>query len=288
MSLVKRAFADIREGQLHFRTGARQDGVPLVMLNVVPGTSRGLEPVIAQLGDAHRVLAFDLPGTGDSVGPERTGDDEPPLSVFADMLFRALDGLEVDTVDLYGNRVGAHLALEMTVANPDRVRKLVVDGLFHFPWPDELPWKNDYDPPTLEKLRATYTPKLDIDLNGTQLLDAWTQVRDEFLFWPWYERKAPHSRTVGLPPADELHDKAVEVLKAAPTQHLVLRASFDQDWRSRCAEAAALGKPILADKNSRVFIPGAALKESGRFDSFTSGESKAQAVADEIKAFLSA
>lgn len=78
----------------------------------------------------------------------------------------------------------------------------------------------------------------------------------------------------------------MEVLKAAPTQHLVLRASFDQDWRARCGEAAAFGNPILADKNSRVFIPGATLKESGRFDSFTASREQAQTIAKEIAAFL--
>jgi hypothetical protein len=54
-----------------------------------------------------------------------------------------------------------------------------------------------------------------------------------YLFWPWYKPDAAHARRVGLPSADELHDKVVEVLKATRTYHLSYRAAIAYDKEPR-------------------------------------------------------
>lgn len=285
---VKRRFADIDEGQLLARV-ANPDasGTPLVMLSVAPGTSLGLVPLMEHLAVNRPVYAIDMPGTGESVAPTHADGKEPPLTVFADMLLRGATALGLDRIDLYGNRVGAHTAMEIALAASSRVGKLIIDGLFIFPWPtDKVPWKQPYDPPSLESLRNNYTPKIELDDMGSQLTQTWQFMRDTSLFWPWFVRDGAHARNVGLPPAEALHDKTVEVLRAARTQHLVVRASFDQDWRARCGEIEKLDLPVMADKNTVPFIPRAALKSSGRYDAWYTVGDKLNALGDELDGFL--
>lgn len=287
---VKRRFADVEEGQLLYReAGLDKSGTPLVMLHVAPGTSLGLVPLIEQLAQTRPVYAFDMPGTGSSAAPPHAPDEEPPLPVFADMLLRGIAAAGLDTFDLYGNRVGAHTAIDMTLAAPDRVRKLIVDGLFIFPWPtDKVEWKQPYEEPSLESLRNNYTMKLEIDAMGKQIGQAWQFIRDTSLFWPWFIHDGPHARDVGLPEPGDLHDKVTEILGAARTQHLVVRASFDQDWRARCGEVEKLKMPVLADKNTVPFIPRATTKKSGRYDAYYTKGEKLAALADELAGFLDA
>ena len=78
-----------------------------------------------------------------------------------------------------------------------------------------------------------YAPPVKIDHQGSQLHWIWHFVRDVYLFWPWYKPDAAHARRVGLPGADELHDKVVEVLKAARTYHLSYRAAIAYDKEPR-------------------------------------------------------
>jgi len=285
---VKRRFADIDEGQLLVRV-ANPDasGTPLIMLSVAQGTSLGLVPLMEHLAANRPVYAIDLPGTGESVAPRHTGDEEPPLPAFADMLLRGATALGLDQFDLYGNRVGAHTAMEIALAAPARVRKLIVDGLFIFPWPtDKVPWDQPYEQPSLESLRNNYTPKIALDAMGSQLTQTWQFMRDTSLFWPWFVRDGAHARNVGLPTAEALHDKTVEVLRAAATQHLVVRASFDQDWRAQCGELEKRDTPVMADKNTVPFIPRATLKTSGRYDAWYTTGDKLKALGDELDGFL--
>jgi pimeloyl-ACP methyl ester carboxylesterase len=285
---VKRRFIDINEGQLHLRVaGPDTPGTPLIMLSVAPGTSLGLAPLMEHLATNRPVYAIDLPGTGESVAPSHTGDEEPGLPVFADVLLRGATALGFDRFDIYGNRVGAHTAMEMALAAPKRIRKLIVDGLFTFPWPtDEVPWTQPYEQPSHESLRNNYTPKIEVDALGGQFKQGWQFMRDTSLFWPWCIRHGAHARTVSLPTAEVLHDKTVEVMRAAHTQHLVVRASFDQDWRAQCGEIEKLDVPVMADKNTAPFIPRAMLKSSGRYDAWYTSGDKLKVLGDELEGFL--
>ena len=99
---------------------------------------------------------------------------------------------------------------------------------------------------------AHYAPGVTIDQNGTQLHWIWHFVRDVYLFWPWYRRDPAHRRPLGLPSADELHDKVVEVLKAARTYHIPYRAAIGYD---KAARLPLLRVPtLLACARSDMFL----------------------------------
>jgi len=84
-----------------------------------------------------------------------------------------------------------------------------------------------------DEMLAQYAPAIVPDLNGSQINWVWHFVRDTYMFWPWYKRDPAHARTVGLPSADALHEKVVEVLKAVRTYHLSYRAAIAYSKRER-------------------------------------------------------
>ncbi len=101
------------------------------------------------------------------------------------------------------------------------MRRLILDGI------------SLYTAEERADMLAHYAPGVTLDQNGTQLHWIWHFVRDVYLFWPWYRRDAAHRRSLGLPSAEELHDKVVEVLKAARTYHIPYRAAIAYDKEPR-------------------------------------------------------
>lgn len=211
---VRRGFVDIEEGQLHYRQAGEEkpDRLPLVMLHPSPGSSRMLLPLIQRFGKSRRVYAPDTLGNGDSSPP--LVDPKRDLSIFVDAHLRGLDALGIERFDLYGSHTGGNIACEIAIRAPSRVHRLIVDGI------------SVYSDAERDDMLANYAPGVTIDQSGAHIHWIWNFVRDTYLFWPWYKRDTEHVRDVGLPSADVLHDKVVEVLKAARTYHLSYQAAI--------------------------------------------------------------
>jgi pimeloyl-ACP methyl ester carboxylesterase len=98
-------------------------GTPVLLLHGVPQTStvwRDVAPALA--ADGHRVLAPDLPGLGGSqyAGPYDTASVARQVVALLD---EVVPGQRVDVV---GHDWGGSVALALTGAHPDRVRRLAV------------------------------------------------------------------------------------------------------------------------------------------------------------------
>lgn len=210
---IARGFADIDEGQVHYRQAgqSRPGQLPLVMFHASPGSSRTLEPLMQVLAARRRVIALDTLGNGDSCAP---APDDPDLAYFANAHLRALTALGIDRFDAWGAHTGANIACEIGIENADRVRSVTIDGI------------GLYSAQEQADLLAHYLPQVPIDTQGSQFHVLWNFVRDAYLFWPWYRQDSAHRRPIGLPAAGDLHDKAVEVFKAARTFHLSYRAAL--------------------------------------------------------------
>ena len=108
MAIIWRRFADIAEGQAHYRT-AGDDDPPLVMFHMSPTSSQHLEPPNVRLGGSRRVIAPDMLGNG-HISP--TQPVEPDLLYFAEAALQALDALGIEKFDVFdahncaGVRVG--------------------------------------------------------------------------------------------------------------------------------------------------------------------------------------
>lgn len=220
---VRRGFVDVAEGQVHYRTAGHDTPgtLPLVMLHASPGSAKLLEPMIRVLAHGRRVVATDTLGNGDSSAPLQRQGETPPITYFADAHLRALDALGIEKFDLYGSHTGANIACEIAIAHPDRVRRLVLDGI------------SLYSAAEREDMLKNYAPGVPIDMRGSQFNWVWHFVRDVYLYWPWYRPDAAHRRNLGLPSADELHDKTVEVLKAVRTYPISYRAAIGYDKAPR-------------------------------------------------------
>lgn len=224
---IRRGFVDVPGGQVHYRT-AGTAATPLVMLHASPGSAKQLEGLIAPLAAGRRVIALDTRGNGDSTP---LPIESPTIHDFAAATIAALDGLDLPHCDLYGTHTGASIAMEVAIAQPQRVRRLVLDGM------------GLYGVAEQEELLRTYAPAMQPDLEGRHLLWAWHFCRDQFLFWPWFKREAANARAVGLPSAAALQAMVLEVLKALGSYHMSYRAAFRHPKRERLA---LLRVPTLA------------------------------------------
>jgi pimeloyl-ACP methyl ester carboxylesterase len=216
---VLRGFVEIDEGQAHFREAGRSsqrmgNSLPLVMLHASPGSAKMLESLILQLSLSRHVIAPDTLGNGDSCAPAEAA---PSISYFANAHLRVLDTLGIERFDLYGSHTGANIACEIAIEHPRRVRRLILDGI------------SLYTADERADMLAHYAPKVAIDQSGSQFHWISQFVRDTFLFWPWYRKQVENRRPIGLPSADDLHDKTVEVIKAARTYHIAYRAAIAYD-----------------------------------------------------------
>ena len=220
-TLIRRGFAEVTEGQVHYREAGHTLHLvkrPLVMLHASPGSAKMLEPLIKRLALHRHVIATDTLGNGDSSAPMGSS---PLIAYFADAHLRALNAMGIERFDLYGSHTGANIACEIAINHPQRVNRLILDGV------------SLYSEEERADMLEHYAPDVSIDMIGSQFNRIWHFVRDVYLYWPWYRYEPSRRRNLGLPSADELHDKVVEVIKAARTFPIAYRAAIGYDKAPR-------------------------------------------------------
>jgi pimeloyl-ACP methyl ester carboxylesterase len=218
---VDRAFVRIKEGLVHYRHAGESatDGpLPLYMMHAGPGSSKGLANLVALLGEARRVIAADTLGFGESEPPE---PEVPDLVYYADSVVRIWDALGLDKVDVYGSHTGANIGIEIVIAHPDRVRKLVFDGVALF------------DPVLAADMLANYAPELTPQENGAHFIWAWNFIKDMGVYFPHYRRDAEHYLGKEPSPPEVLHNSVLEVMKAMSHYHKGYNAVFRHKTHER-------------------------------------------------------
>lgn len=100
------------------------DGPPVVILHGSGPTSLQLLPLISRISRS-RVVAVDRPGFGLSDPHHWSGPRRKASVEWVDL---ALDALELGSVNLLGSSAGGTWAIWYALANPDRVRRLVLVG----------------------------------------------------------------------------------------------------------------------------------------------------------------
>lgn len=254
---VKRGFVDLPHGQTHYRTAG--SGPAVLALHASPGSSRQLVGLIRDLADGATVYAPDTPGNGDSTP---LFDREPTIQELAEAELRFMDAMGLDKVDLYGSHTGAAIAGELALLAPDRINKVVLDGM------------NLLTAEELEDILANYAFPFVPDQDGSYLLRLFQFCRDQYFFFPWYNRTRAGRRDGGLGTAQDLHAWVTEVMKASETYHLNYRAAFKYDPKPRLP---LLTVPALAiaGENDPLFdctvelaklMPGGRFEATPRFD----------------------
>ena len=218
---IQRRFVDTDVGQIHVRCSRatpEAEHPPLVLLHASPASSITLVPLVEGLGQSRYCYAPDTLGFGDS-GPPPVS--KPEAEDYADWVLLAIDALGLDKFHLYGSHTGAHIAVELAINHPDRVKKLILDGIALFEQKEK------------ETVLDHYAPEVSPDMIGSQLNWAWHFIRDQTIFFPYFQREAAKLRNMDMANAETLHTITVDVLKALGTYHLGYRAAFRHKDRER-------------------------------------------------------
>jgi pimeloyl-ACP methyl ester carboxylesterase len=220
---VTRAFQALPWGDMHLRqaAGPAAGGAapPLLLLHGGPGSSAGLLPLLQAAAGSRPVLTPDLPGLGDSAP---LAEAEPEIADYADAMVSLLDARGLVQVDVYGQHTGAQIGLELALRQPERVRRIVLDGLALFAEEEKT------------ELLARYAPPVVPDGHGGHLAWAWAFVRELSLHFPHYLQDPGHRLLArAVPPPQALQALVVDLLKALPSYHLSYRAAFAHATASR-------------------------------------------------------
>ena len=196
---MKRAYADIPEGQIHYRFEGK--GEPVLLLHAGVTSSLEYIKVIPFLSKNYYVIAPDFPGNGDS--------DPAPYAYdiidHARAMVRFMDSLGIKKAAVVGQHVGGKIGLEMAVTWPERVSKLVLSSPNY---PEAEEGKTFKDPPN-------FMGRVEIMADGSHLME-------------WWRRSALWGH-----PLDITHDRAVEYIKAGPRGEEIHWAGGAYDPRPR-------------------------------------------------------
>jgi pimeloyl-ACP methyl ester carboxylesterase len=216
-------------GQLRVRRNTDAPGRTVVVQHDAASSSDTVDAVSQSLVGRRPVLAIDLPGHGES--DNVIGTNDVTVARYVGVVRQALDALGLDEVDFYGMWGGGLVGLELAKQAPGRVKRLVMSDVLWFD--DEL----------IRQKQANYTPPIVVDWYGGHLLHAWYLMRDQALFYPWYERTKK-----GIlwrePYVDDamVHGRVVNVLKAPEMWRLAYQAHFAYPTK---AELRAAKVPTL-------------------------------------------
>jgi pimeloyl-ACP methyl ester carboxylesterase len=157
---VRRAFADVPAGQIHYAEAGSGD--PVLLLHQTPRSWAEYRHVLPLLGRERRAIAMDTLGFGDSSPPE--GPDT--IESYADGVLQLLDALGIERASLVGHHTGGVIAVEVAASHPERVDRLVLSctPLVDAEGRRDRPRVDDVDP------RA----------DGTHLAELWQGRRDMY------------------------------------------------------------------------------------------------------------
>jgi pimeloyl-ACP methyl ester carboxylesterase len=109
--------------RLHVRDSGPKDSSTVIMLHGFGASLHTWEPWAQALHGEHRVIRFDLPGSG--LSEPDTANDYTDARTMA-LLEALMDRLGVGTASIIGNSIGGRIAWKFTATYPKRVRKLVL------------------------------------------------------------------------------------------------------------------------------------------------------------------
>jgi pimeloyl-ACP methyl ester carboxylesterase len=124
------AFIDIDGVRLHYLAGGTGEPVVLLHGNVVHAMDFVASGLFDRLARTNRVIAFDRPGFGHS---QRPRGRRWTAAAQAELLHRALAGLDIDSAVVLGHSWGTLVALELALRASAMVRKLVLVSGYYFP-----------------------------------------------------------------------------------------------------------------------------------------------------------
>ena len=112
-----------KHGRTHVNACGPGDGYPLVLLHAAGLSSTVWFANIAALSARHRVYAVDVIGDAGKSMADRLMEKRTD---YAEWLRELFDGLNIERCDLMGHSYGGWLTLNMALAHPNRLQKIVL------------------------------------------------------------------------------------------------------------------------------------------------------------------
>ena len=157
---MKRAFADIPEGQMHYRVEG--SGEPVILLHPGVGSSDAFTNAIPYMSGKYLIIAPDFLGNGDY-------DPAPYQYTMLDharSLYSFMDSLGLRKVNIVGHHTGAKVAAELAINWPERVNKLVLSAIGYW----EATANIDKKEPD------NFTTSVEIKPDGSHLMEWWRRA----------------------------------------------------------------------------------------------------------------
>ncbi|WP_323014227.1 alpha/beta hydrolase, partial [Devosia sp.] len=158
--------------------GLDQPGTPLIYLHDLPGSYDLHAAEIEILAQSRPVLAFDLAGNAES-----PADGTPGQDIWLAQIQDVVDILGWPVIEIHAQGTSAALALGFAQRHPGRVPRLALRS-----------------PPLLtaeERMLfgKRYAPDIEPGDDGGYLLRLWHHLRDQELWYPWFDRGHAARRT---------------------------------------------------------------------------------------------
>lgn len=109
--------------RIHLRDSGRADAPAIILLHGFGSSLHTFEPWARGLERTHRVIRFDLPGSGLS-DPDPSGRYTDARSM--ELMIALMDRLGIERAAIAGTSIGGRLAWTFAAAHPDRVSHLVL------------------------------------------------------------------------------------------------------------------------------------------------------------------
>ena len=144
----------------------------MLVIGEVPGSTAYLVPLLDAVTGP--VIAFDLPGLGES---DVDGHFIPLVEDWALRLLAALDEVGIGPIRIYAHRGGCCVAVAMAMLAPSRVSGVILDSAPAVPAAKRT------------GLWESYAPEIELSWDGSHLTRTWHHLRDQELWWPWFDRR---------------------------------------------------------------------------------------------------
>lgn len=173
-------YLDFENTQSLVRTAGLDIGAtPLIILHDLPGSSALHLDLIAELGKGRPTIALDLLGQGESV----LGTGDISVELWVRQIRSAVSALNYDRIDVLAVGTAAAAATELALSSPGLVNRVVFQSPPAFP----------------AAMRSELIERYPVEVNpvwdGSHLTRAWHHMRDQELWWPWFDRRAAAART---------------------------------------------------------------------------------------------
>ena len=214
---IVRQFVDVYDTQLLVRSVGNPADPTALIIHDVPDDSRSVEAQMRVYSQSHFVIAFDLPGCGET--PALIPAD---ISAIANLIWRGCDAIDRSQVKLFGIGFGSSVAIEMAAQAPDRTTSLTLDGILLA------------DAAERDDLRAHFAPPITIDADGSHWFRTWQMIRDMGTWWPWYHPMRTNLRRVEANyDAASLHRRTCATMQQQGLYLNIVHAALDQNADAR-------------------------------------------------------